>query len=128
MKVERLKLIGVAFMMLLMAGMGIVGALRASDIFSNIIGIVAIIALIVWMRIEINDYRILKLNNSVQTNEMIEWMQTNEFKVELLKSLIDEAISRNDFASCTVYIERLAEIEKMNNPQAEQAPQLNVTL
>jgi hypothetical protein len=115
-------------MMLLMAGMGIVGALRASDIFSNIIGIVAIIALIVWMRIEINDYRILKLNNSVQTNEMIEWMQTNEFKVELLKSLIDEAISRNDFASCTVYIERLAEIEKMNNPQAEQAPQLNVTL
>jgi hypothetical protein len=120
MKVERLKLIGVAFMMLLMAGMGIVGALRASDIFSNIIGIVAIIALIVWMRIEINDYRILKLNNSVQTNEMIEWMQT--------KSLIDEAISRNDFASCTVYIERLAEIEKMNNPQAEQAPQLNVTL
>lgn len=128
MKVERLKLIGVSFMMLLMVGMGIVGALSASDIFSNIIGIVAIIALIVWMRIEIDDYRILKLNNSVQTNEMIEWMQTNEFKVELLKSLIDEAISRNDFASCTVYIERLAEIEKMNNPQAEQAPQLNVTL
>jgi hypothetical protein len=52
---------------------------------------------------------------------MIEWMQTDEFQIQLLNCLIDEAIEENDFVSCTVYLERLDEIKKRisaTNPPA----------
>jgi hypothetical protein len=56
------------------------------------------------------------MSNIDPTNSMIEWMQTDEFQIQLLNCLIDEAIEENDFVSCTVYLERLDEIKKRNSP------------
>ena len=61
------------------------------------------------------------MSNAVPTDTMIEWMQTDEFQIQLLNCLIDEAIAENDFVSCTVYLERLDAIKKRisaTNPPA----------
>jgi hypothetical protein len=56
MKSETLKSIFTTFVVMLLVSMGITGALKSSDTFSNIIGIVAVIALITWVYIEIREY------------------------------------------------------------------------
>jgi threonine/homoserine/homoserine lactone efflux protein len=56
----KLKSIFTTFVILLLVGMGITGALKASDTFSNIIGVVAIICLFIWAGIEIWEYKLPK--------------------------------------------------------------------